>query len=252
MSTQPLLETRGVTITFDGFTAVNGVDYRLYPGQAAGVIGPNGAGKSTFFNLLTGLYTPTSGRVLFQGREISRLSPSQRVALGMARTFQLASVVTSLTALQNLLLATCRAHQGSVRRFFLGSAPDEAKDLGLEALRKVGLAGKADRSVAELSYGDRRKIEIAMGLALNPEVLLLDEPFAGLSEAEIGDLLELLQGFKGRFALVVIEHKISRLVSLVERLSVMHEGRLIADGQPEEILRDPVVQRVYWNREAAE
>ncbi len=250
MSSSPLLETRDVTMVFDGFTAVNAVDYRLDPGEVTGIIGPNGAGKSTFFNLLTGLYLPTRGQVRFRGRDISKLPPSRRVGLGLARTFQLASVITSLTALQNVLLSTCRPHQRRIDRFYLGSPADEAVERALEAVRKVGLEDRADRPVAELSYGDRRKIEIAMALALNPSVLLLDEPFAGLSEAEIGELLQLLQGLKGRFALVVIEHKISRLLSLVERLSVMHEGRLIADGQPEEVLRDPFVQQVYWNREA--
>lgn len=250
MSVQPLLETQDISIVFNGFAAVNGVDYQLQPGEVAGIIGPNGAGKSTFFNLLTGLYAPTQGRVRFRGRDVSRLTPNQRVGLGLARTFQLASVITSLTALENLLLATSRPRRGELGRFFLGSPGRESVAAGLEALRKVGLEGKAGRPVGELSYGDRRKIEIAMGLALNPTVLLLDEPFAGLCEAEIGDLLGLLRGFKGEFALVVIEHKIARLVSLVERLSVMHEGRLIADGHPDEVLRDPVVQRVYWNREA--
>ncbi len=249
MSTQPLLETQGITIVFDGFTAVNGIDYRLYPCEVAGIIGPNGAGKSSFFNLLTGLYTPTGGQVRFRGRDISRLTPNRRVELGLARTFQLASVITSLTALENLLLATSRPYQGQIGRFFLGSPRRDAVERGLETLHKVGLEGKAGCPVTELSYGDRRKIEIAMGLALNPAVLLLDEPFAGLSEAEIGDLLDLLRRFKGELALVVIEHKISRLVSLVERLSVMHEGRLIADGKPDEVLRDPVVQQVYWSRE---
>ncbi|MGE5553085.1 MAG: ABC transporter ATP-binding protein [Betaproteobacteria bacterium] len=250
MYSSPLLETRGLTIVFDGFAAVNGVDYRLDPGEVAGIIGPNGAGKSTFFNLLTGFYTPTEGQVHFQGRDISKLSPNLRVGLGLARTFQLASVITSLTALQNVLLSTSRTCQRRIGRFCLGSPAHEAVEQAMEAIRKVGLEGQAQQVVAELSYGDRRKIEIAMALALNPSVLLLDEPFAGLSEAEIGELLNLLQRLKGQFALVVIEHKISRLVSLVERLSVMHEGRLIADGKPEEVLRDPVVQQVYWNREA--
>lgn len=246
----PLLETRGLTKVFDGFTAVNGVDYRLEPGEVAGIIGPNGAGKSTFFNLLTGLYTPTRGQVRFRGREISRLRPDQRVGLGIARTFQLASVVNGLTALQNVLLATGRTHQCRVGRFCLGRPPEEAVEEGLEQLKRVGLEHKAGRMVAELSYGERRKVEIAMGLALNPSVLLLDEPFAGLCEAEIGELLALLQGLKGRFTLVVVEHKVSRLVSLVERLSVMHEGRFIADGLPQEVLQDPVVRQVYWQREA--
>lgn len=250
MSSSPLLETQRVSVAFNGFTAVDSVDYQLHAGEVAGIIGPNGAGKSTFFNLLTGLYPPTAGHVLFQGRDISKLPPNQRVGLGLARTFQLASVVNGLTVLQNLLLATSRTHQHRIGHFCLGFPTREATDQGRDAIRKVGLEDKAGQPAAELSYGDRRKLEIAMSLALNPSVLLLDEPFAGLSEAEIGELLSLLQQFKGQFTLVVIEHKISRLLTLVERLSVMHEGRFIADGQPEDVLRDPVVQQVYWNREA--
>lgn len=250
MNGEPLLEARGLTKVFDGFTAVNGVDYRLQPKEVAGIIGPNGAGKSTFFNLLTGLYTPTRGQIRFRGREISRLRPDQRVGLGIARTFQLASVIHGLTALQNVLLAIGRTYQRRTKKFYLSRPPQEAVDRGLEQLGSVGLERKAGRMVAELSYGERRKVEIAMGLALNPSVLLLDEPFAGLCESEIGELLHLLQGLKGRFALVVVEHKVSRLISLVERLSVMHEGRFIADGPPQEVLQDPVVRQVYWQREA--
>lgn len=252
MDGAPLLETQGVAVLFDGFAAVNGVDYRVTSGEAAGIIGPNGAGKSTFFNVLTGLYAPTRGRVTFRGRDISTLAPHQRVALGLVRTFQLASVVNGLTALQNVLLATAHTDQRKTSRFCLGSPRTEALESSLACLQRVGLADKAEQRAAELSYGDRRKIEIAMGLALQPSVFLLDEPFAGLSEAEIGELLALLHDLKGQFALVLIEHKISRLVTLVERLSVMHEGRLIADGRPDEVLRDPLVQQVYWHREGGE
>ncbi|MGQ9779245.1 MAG: ABC transporter ATP-binding protein [Bacillota bacterium] len=249
MKNEPLLLTKDITIDFNGFIAVNGVNYELRSGEAAGIIGPNGAGKSTFFNLLTGLYRPTRGRVFFAGQEITHLSPESRVSLGMARTFQLASVVTGLTVIQNVLLATCRTRQKNPR-FFLGFPREEAVEKAYAALARVGLAAQAERPVAELSYGDRRKVEIAMALALEPLVLMLDEPFAGLSEAEITEILALLKQLKGSFALVVIEHKISRLVDLVERLSVMHEGRLIAEGAPAEVLKNPAVRQVYWQRGA--
>jgi branched-chain amino acid transport system ATP-binding protein len=253
--TAVVLESRELGKRFGDFPAVTGVSYQLREGEVAGIIGPNGAGKSTFFNLLTGLHPPTAGAVLLGGRDVTALRPERRVALGLVRTFQLVSVFDSLPAIENLVLPALRpagSRPGLLRFLFGAARQEQAMAAGLEALEWVGLRDKAGALVSELSYGDKRKLELAMALSLEPRVLLLDEPLAGLSDAEIKELLELIRGLplRGELSLVIIEHKVSHLVDLVSRLSVMHEGRLIADGSPAAILRDPVVRKVYWGDEA--
>ena len=251
MPEEIILETRSVTKRFDGFAAVSGVDYRLREGESAGIIGPNGAGKTTFFNLLTGMFPPTEGTVLYRGADITRIPAHGRVGRGIVRTFQLVSVFDSLTVRENLVLALIRAgkeHAASARFFLQDAWSGNLSDLTSEALGTVGLREKALWKTAELSYGDKRKLEIALALCLRPSVLLLDEPFAGLSDVEIVEVIELIRRVRKEFTLVIIEHKISRIVDLVSRLSVMHEGKLIAEGGPAEVLADPLVRQVYWGR----
>jgi branched-chain amino acid transport system ATP-binding protein len=247
---ETILETRGVTKRFDGFAAVSGVDYRLREGESAGIIGPNGAGKTTFFNLLTGMFPPTEGTVLYRGADITRVPAHGRVRRGIVRTFQLVSVFDSLTVRENLVLALIRAgKEPAAARFFLEDAwTGNLSELSAGALGTVGLREKALWRTSELSYGDKRKLEIALALCLRPSVLLLDEPFAGLSDVEIVEVLALIRRVRVDFTLVIIEHKISRIVDLVTRLSVMHEGKLIAEGGPAEVLADPLVRQVYWGR----
>jgi len=256
MAEQPaeaILEARGVTARFGAFTAVADASYTLREGETAGIIGPNGAGKSTFFNLLTGLVRPAAGSVHLSGRDVTGLVPHQRVRRGLVRTFQLVAVFEEAPAIHNLALAALRAEPALARgwRFFLGSStrPDLVR-VCTGALERVGLAAKAALPAGELSYGDRRLLEIALALALRPRVLLLDEPFAGLSDIEIGEVLQLVKEIQGSLALVIIEHKLSHLVGVASRLSVMHEGRFIAEGKPAEVLADPTVRRVYWGGEA--
>jgi branched-chain amino acid transport system ATP-binding protein len=246
-----ILETRSVTKRFDGFAAVSGVNYRLREGESAGIIGPNGAGKTTFFNLLTGMFPPTEGTVLYRGADITRIPAHRRVRRGIVRTFQLVSVFDSLTVRENLVLALIRAgkeHAASARFFLEDAWSGNLSELCAGALGTVGLREKALWKTSELSYGDKRKLEIALALCLRPSVLLLDEPFAGLSDVEIVEVLELIRRVRKEFTLVIIEHKISRIVDLVTRLSVMHEGKLIAEGRPAEVLADPLVRQVYWGR----
>ncbi len=247
-----LLQTKSLTKRFNGLTAVDNVNFELREGEVAGIIGPNGAGKSTFFNLLTGLFPPSAGRILFMEQEITTVPSYDRVRMGLVRTFQLVSVFESLTALNNLVLAKIRfdKNYGPKRKFFFKDA-HHAETVGacLEALHTVGIADRADVKTFELSYGDKRKLEIALALSLNPRILLLDEPLSGLSDVEISEVLNLIRLVKKNFTLILIEHKISRIVDLVERLSVMHEGRLIAEGNPQEVLCDPLVRQVYWGRE---
>lgn len=246
-----ILESCGVTKRFESFTAVSGVNWRLRTGEAAGIIGPNGAGKTTLFNLLTGMFPPTGGKVRFRGDDVTRWSAHKRVTRGLVRTFQLVSVFDRLTVRENLVLAIIPFAKTTAKqsRFFFGrSDSPEIVSVCEDALRLVGLEHKATRPTMQLSYGEKRKLEISLALALRPVVLLLDEPFAGLSDGEIAEVLALIHRVKSSLSLVIIEHKISHIVDLVTRLSVMHEGQVIADGQPREVLADPLVRQVYWGR----
>lgn len=248
-----LIETRGLTKRFGGLTAVNGVDFSVREGQIAGVIGPNGSGKTTLFNLLSGYFPPTEGTISFQGQEITRLPPYRRVMLGMSRTFQLVSVFNSLRVWENLVLSSLRFRNGqaSLSSFYFRSAREkEVVEDCLSALRIVGLEGKATLPTSQISYGDKRRLEIAIALSLKPRLLLLDEPLAGLSDYEIAEVLALIRQIREGFTLVIIEHKISKVVDLVERLSVMNDGHVIAEGVPEQVLQDPAVRECYWGRES--
>jgi branched-chain amino acid transport system ATP-binding protein len=228
------------------------VSYLVPEGQIAGVIGPNGSGKTTLFHLLSGYFPPTRGRISFQGEDITAAPPHRRVALGIARTFQLVSVFSTLSVWENLVLPTVRFREGGRGpwRLYLRSARHGAVVADCEsALAAVGLTAQAETPAAELSYGDKRLLEIAMALALKPRLLLLDEPLAGLSDLEIGQILALIEALKDRFTLVIIEHKISKITGLVESLGVMNEGRLICQGRPEVVLADPEVRQCYWGKE---
>ena len=247
-----IIETKGVTKRFNGFTAVENVNYSVREGQSVGIIGPNGAGKTTFFNLLTGMFPPSEGRISYLGEDITGTAPHARTAMGIVRTFQLVSVFDSLTVLDNLVLANVRFgrnYSSKIRFLFTNARQKDTIELCLKSLRMMGMEHKADLMTAELSYGDKRKLEIALALSLRPRILLLDEPFAGLGDGEISEVLRLLNEVKSQFTLIIIEHKISRIIDLVERLSVMHEGRLIAEGPPKEVLCDPQVREVYFGRE---
>ncbi|MCU0558646.1 MAG: ABC transporter ATP-binding protein [Desulfobacterales bacterium] len=247
-----LIATHGLTKRFNGLTAVHQVDFRVNAGQTSGIIGPNGSGKTTLFNLLSGYFAPTEGAISFQGRDITRTQPHARVALGIGRTFQLVSVFTSLTVWENLVLANLRFQPGetSLGRFFFRTAR-RARVLAdcARALEWVGLADQAGAGVDELSYGDKRMLEIGIVASLKPRLLLLDEPLAGLSDHEINRVVEMIEGIRKRVTVVIIEHKISKIVDVVERLSVMNEGRLICEGTPEEVLCNPQVRECYWGKE---
>ena len=250
-----ILETKGLTKHFEGLTAVDGVDFQLQAWERVGIIGPNGAGKTTFFNLLTGLFFPSSGKILHDDRDAGDITDSQpydRVKMGIIRTFQLVSVFNSLKVLENLVLSNIRfsADYSVKRRFFFKDIRHpEIMEKCRKALTFMGLEKKATVMTHELSYGEKRKLEIAIALSLEPKILLLDEPFSGLSDFEIEEVLDLIGKIRERFALVIIEHKISRIVDLVQRLCVMHEGKMIANGKPQDVLGDPKVREVYWGKE---
>jgi len=252
MEKRNIIETKGVTIQFNGLVAVNGVDFSMREGEAVGIIGSNGAGKTTFFNLLTGMFPPTSGAVFYDGKDITRVPPHKRVIMGMVRTFQLVSVFDSLTVVDNLILSVTRFREKQMPKggfFFADARHPSVLKACEESLAIMGIEDKANLMTSELSYGDKRKLEIAVALSLKPRILLLDEPFAGLGDFEIEEVSSIIRRVKESFSFIIIEHKISRIVDLVQRLSVMHEGRLIAEGVPAEVLRNPLVREVYWGKE---
>ncbi|HSR12440.1 MAG TPA: ABC transporter ATP-binding protein [Thermodesulfobacteriota bacterium] len=244
-----VLKAEGLSKHFGGLFAVNEVSFQIREGESVGIIGPNGSGKTTFFNLLSGLFPPTAGRIFFFGHEITKLPPNRRVLGGMVRTFQLVSVFNSLTVWENLVLSSRRFQNASEWNFLFSPADSETiRKNCLEAMKVVGLEKDAKVLTSELSYGSKRMLEIGIALSLKPRLLLLDEPLAGLSDLEIVEVLEILHRIRKDLTLIIIEHKLSKITNLVERLCVMNEGRFICEGEPERVLSDQKVRECYWGK----
>ncbi len=243
-----ILEAAGVTKHFGALTAVDRVDFALAEHEVAGIIGSNGAGKTTFFNLLTGYLSPDEGSIRYRGQDLEGRSPQQRVALGITRTFQLASAFDALTVVDNLVLVFVRAQRNATLAQLLLSRcrAYREQDKVVAALRDFDLMPIRNRLVQHISLGEKRRLEIAMAVLAEPAVLLLDEPLAGLAEPEIKAIIAVLRSQIGRRAMLIVEHKISHVENFVQRLAVMHEGRIIAQGGYEECLRHPEVRRSYW------
>jgi branched-chain amino acid transport system ATP-binding protein len=247
-----LLETKELTKAFGALTAVNAVSLDVEAGSLHSIIGPNGAGKTTLFNLLTGTFPPSSGRILLDGRDITG-TPASRVAhLGLARSYQRTTVFPAFSLLDNVWVAafaTGRSWRGLMWRKTERYAEVTAR--ARQALADVGLAGKADAPAREISHGEQRQLELAIALAAAPRVLLLDEPAAGLSPEETRKMVALVRSLKGRYTIVLIEHKMDIIMSVSDRISVMHFGSLIAEGTPAEIQKNPEVRRAYLGGVAA-
>ncbi len=246
-----VLKAEGLSKHFGGLAAVNRVSLQIQPNECVGIIGPNGSGKTTLFNLLTGLFPPSAGRIHFFGKDITDLPPNQRVLQGMVRTFQLVSVFNSLSVWEQLVLSTLRFHQEppSAWGFLFSSANRVSIRKGcLQAMQRVGLEESWRTMTSELSYGSKRMLEIGIVLSLKPKLLLLDEPLAGLSDLEIVEVLRILHRIKKDLSLIIIEHKLSRIVDLVDRLCVMNEGSFICEGEPERVLSDDKVRECYWGK----
>jgi branched-chain amino acid transport system ATP-binding protein len=247
-----ILQTENLTKSFGALTAVNGVSLRIEAGTLHSIIGPNGAGKTTLFNLLTGTFAPSSGRILLDGGDITG-TPAHRIAhLGLARSFQRTNVFPAFSLLDNVWVAAfaCSKSWGGLLWRRTDRYP-EATARARQALVDVGLAEKADQPAREISHGEQRQLELAIALAAAPRVLLLDEPAAGLSPEETRRMVALVRTLKGRYTIVLIEHKMDIIMNVSDRISVMHFGSLIAEGTPQEIQRNPEVRRAYLGGVAA-
>jgi branched-chain amino acid transport system ATP-binding protein len=247
-----VLEIRNVTKRFGSLVAVRDVSLTVAPGELRAIIGPNGAGKTTFFNLISGLFPPTMGTISFDGRDITRVPAHKRVALGMARTFQITEIFPELTVFENVRIGA-EVTAGYAMRPYDGQAV-AAKIRGRveEILKLVGLEAKADRLVGELAHGDQRVAEIAMALSLEPRLLLLDEPTAGMGDQETYQITQLVRRLHRdkNCTIVLIEHDMRVVFHLADRITVLDQGMLLAEGSPQEIAANDAVQAAYLGKTA--
>jgi branched-chain amino acid transport system ATP-binding protein len=244
----PVLETRDLTIRFGGQIAVNAVTCAFHAGTLTAIVGPNGAGKTTYFNLISGQLRATAGQVLFRGDDITAQPAPLRARRGLGRAFQLTNLFPDLTVLENVRLAV-QARAG-IGLHFLGMASDhrDLTERAQAALLRVQLADRATVAAASLNHGDQRKLEVAILIALEPEVFLFDEPTAGMSVDEVPVILDLIESIKeqaGKKTILLVEHKMDVVRRLADRVIVLHQGTLVADGEPAAVVASPIVQEAY-------
>ncbi|KQP43385.1 ABC transporter ATP-binding protein [Pseudorhodoferax sp. Leaf274] len=246
-----MLETRDLTIRFGGHVAVNAVSCAFAPGTLTAIVGPNGAGKTTYFNLISGQLKASAGTVALDGRELSGLPPSARTRAGLGRAFQLTNLFPNLTVLENVRLAVQATREGPHRRGLnLWSIWSDHRDLLARAdaiLADVSLQARAHDTVASLPHGDQRKLEVALLMALEPQVFMFDEPTAGMNAAEAPVILDLIRKLKRDRSktILLVEHKMDVVRELADRIIVLHNGQLVADGDPAEVIASPIVQEAY-------
>jgi branched-chain amino acid transport system ATP-binding protein len=241
------LETQDLTIRFGGHVAVNGVSCTFRPGELTAIVGPNGAGKTTYFNLISGQLRPSDGRILFEGKDITSLSAPLRTRAGLGRAFQLTNLFPNLSVEENVRLAVQAAHQvhyDMLRPWMLRTDLIARADAILD---KVALAGRRAAAASALSHGDQRKLEVALMMALEPKVFMFDEPTAGMSIDEVPVVLDLIARLKtdATKTILLVEHKMDVVRSLADRIIVLHNGQLVADGKPAEVIASPIVQEAY-------
>jgi branched-chain amino acid transport system ATP-binding protein len=245
-----LLQVRGVSRHFGSLVAVDNVSLMVEPGELRAVIGPNGAGKTTFFNLISGFFPPTSGTIVFDGQDITTWPAHRRVASGMARTFQITEIFPELSVWENLRIPVEVAEGLRMRPWLSREADAKIRTRLHELLKMGGLAEKADRLVGELPHGDQRATEIMMSLALRPRLLLLDEPTAGMGDQETYDITRLIRRLHRdeKLSIVLIEHDMRVIFHLADRIMVLAEGAVLAEGTPDEIAKDERVQAAYLGK----
>ncbi|WP_211441649.1 ABC transporter ATP-binding protein [Collimonas humicola] len=245
-----LLTVENVSCHFGSLRAVNEISMTIEPGELRAVIGPNGAGKTTFFNLISGLFPPTAGRILFDGQDVTAMPPHQRVTMGMARTFQITEVFPELSVRDNLRIPAEIVAGHRLSPWLSRAATMRVSERVDELIAMGGLNAKADRLVGELSPGDQRTVEIIMSLALKPRLLLLDEPTAGMGDQETYDITQLIRNLHKDHALsmILIEHDMRVIFRLAQRITVLSEGQVLADGTPGEIAANEEVQAAYLGK----
>jgi len=247
-----MLEVRKVSKNFGSLVAVQSVSLMVQPGELRAIIGPNGAGKTTFFNMISGYFPPSSGTIIFDGQDVSRIPAHRRVGLGMARTFQITEIFPELTVHENVLSAAEVAAGQRLHMWIARTDVGRAEQVVAEMLALVGLSAKANRLVGELSHGDQRATEIAMALALRPRLLLLDEPTAGMGDQETYEITGLIRRLHrdSKFTIVLIEHDMRVVFHLADRITVLDQGRLLAEGTPTDIAASPAVRAAYLGEAA--
>jgi ABC-type branched-subunit amino acid transport system ATPase component len=245
----PLLETRGLTCRFGAFTAVDGVDFRLMAGARQAIIGPNGAGKTTFINLLTGVLRPTAGQVWLEGSNITALAQAQRVKRGIARTFQINRLFRGLSVLENVYIAVAERVGAAPAMLRPAGRCREVLDEALGLIETLRLVDNAERRIVELPYGRQRLVEIAIALGLAPQVLLLDEPMAGVPGAEAHIILDAIDRLPRDIGVLIIEHDMDVVFRFARHITVLVRGAVFAAGTPAEIRANPDVRAVYLGQE---
>jgi branched-chain amino acid transport system ATP-binding protein len=240
----PMLETRGLHVDFGGVAAVNGIDFRMSGREIRAVIGPNGAGKTTFFNALSGVVRPSAGKVLFEGADITGMSPRHIARRRLVRTFQVTSLFPGLSVRDNVAVSA-QARRGILGAVWSRQVRAEIGARTDEVIDRLGLGGVAGTLVADLSYGDQRVVEVALALALEPKLLLLDEPTAGMSPLETERIAQLVRRMRELVSIIIIEHDMDVVMGVADTISVFNFGRLVAEGAPAVIRDDPHVKEVY-------
>jgi branched-chain amino acid transport system ATP-binding protein len=241
------LSTRDLTIRFGGHVAVNQVSADFYPGTLTVIVGPNGAGKTTYFNLMSGQLPATSGQVFLKGEDITRHGAARRTTMGIGRAFQLTNLFPLLTVMENVRLAVQSRAKIGLNMFSMWSSHKALIERAEHYLERISMADRRDTRVFALSHGDKRKLEVAILLALEPEVLMFDEPTAGMSVDEVPVVLDLIHQVKaeGNKTILLVEHKMDVVRSLADRIIVLHNGALVADGNPAEVMASAIVQEAY-------
>ena len=244
-SAVPVLELQGLSKSFGGLHAVRGVTLKIMPGDRKAIIGPNGAGKTTLFNLITGIFPSSSGKVLLFGRDVTSWQSHRRTALGMARTFQITSLFPRLTVLDNVLLAIKGLRRSKYVMWRFLSSYRDVYDKAHQLLEQATFLDRADTEVRYLSHGEQRQLEIVLGLASDPKILLLDEPAAGLSSGESVEMTKFLMRLDPNLAILLIEHDMDVVFDVASQISVLHFGEILETGAPEQIKKSQKVQEIY-------
>ncbi|OWJ84738.1 ABC transporter ATP-binding protein [Haematobacter massiliensis] len=249
----PILESRDLTIRFGGHVAVNAVSAGFHAGTLTAIVGPNGAGKTTYFNLLSGQLRPSGGEVIFEGRPVTRVGPAERARRGIGRAFQLTNIFPDCTVMENVRLAVQAREGAGLNMVQIWNRRRDLIDAAEHCLSRTGLMARRGDAAKTLNHGDKRKLEIAMLTALDPRVLMFDEPTAGMGMADVPAILDIIRGLKaeGNRTILLVEHKIDVIRQLADRIIVLHHGTRIEDGPPERVMASDIVREAYLGRKGA-